>query len=257
MTFTGSTGVGKALAKQGIEKLLRLSMELGGNAPFLVFDDADVDAAVDGAILAKMRNGGEACTAANRFHVANSVREEFTEKLVKRMSEFTLGNGLDESSTLGPLINAKQVATVAGSGVRRGVPRCDRRRRRRRTGRRRATSTRRRCWPTCPPTPASSRRRCSGPSRRSPASTPRKRAIAAANDTEYGLAAYIYTRSRWTGRCGSPRRIESGMVGVNRGVISDAGRAVRRRQGVRASAAKAGSEGIEEYLDTKYIALTS
>ena len=112
MTFTGSTGVGTALAKQGIEKLLRLSMELGGNAPFLVFDDADVDAAVDGAILAKMRNGGEACTAANRFHVANSVREEFTEKLVKRMSEFTLGNGLDESSTLGPLINAKQVSSV-------------------------------------------------------------------------------------------------------------------------------------------------
>ena len=94
------------------DKLLRLSMELGGNAPFVVFDDADVDAAVDGAILAKMRNGGEACTAANRFHVANSVREEFTEKLVKRMSEFTLGKGLDSSSTLGPLINSKQVATV-------------------------------------------------------------------------------------------------------------------------------------------------
>ena len=91
LTFTGSTGVGKALAKQGSDKLLRLSMELGGNAPFIVFDDADIDAAVDGAILAKMRNGGEACTAANRFHVANSVREEFTEKLVKRMSEFTLG----------------------------------------------------------------------------------------------------------------------------------------------------------------------
>ena len=112
LTFTGSTGVGKALVKQSADKLLRTSMELGGNAPFIVFDDADVDAAVDGAILAKMRNGGEACTAANRFHVANAVREEFTEKLVKRMSEFTLGNGLDESSTLGPLINAKQVATV-------------------------------------------------------------------------------------------------------------------------------------------------
>src|SRR6478735_7030603 len=89
-----------------------MSMELGGNAPFLVFDDADVDAAVDGALLAKMRNGGEACTAANRFHVANSVREQFTERLVKRMSEYTLGNGLDEGSLLGPLINAKQVASV-------------------------------------------------------------------------------------------------------------------------------------------------
>ena len=112
LTFTGSTGVGKALAKQSSDKLLRLSMELGGNAPFVVFDDADVDAAVDGAILAKMRNGGEACTAANRFHVANAVREEFTEKMVKRMSEFTLGKGLDSSATLGPLINSKQVATV-------------------------------------------------------------------------------------------------------------------------------------------------
>src|SRR4051812_49344749 len=112
LTFTGSTGVGKALVKQSADKLLRTSMELGGNAPFIVFDDADIDAAVDGAMLAKMRNGGEACTAANRFHVANAVREEFTEKLVKRMSEVTLGNGLDESSKLGPLVNAKQVATV-------------------------------------------------------------------------------------------------------------------------------------------------
>ncbi|BBZ64571.1 hypothetical protein MMON_58720 [Mycolicibacterium monacense] len=111
-------------------------MELGGNAPFIVFDDADIDAAVDGAMLAKMRNGGEACTAANRFHVANSVREEFTEKLVKRMSEVTLGNGLDESATLGPLINNKQLqkvtelvsdavsrgATVAVGGVAPGGP---------------------------------------------------------------------------------------------------------------------------------------
>ena len=93
LTFTGSTGVGKMLVKQSADKLLRLSMELGGNAPFVVFDDADVDAAVEGALLAKMRNGGEACTASNRFHVANAVRAEFTEKLVKRMSEFKLGNG--------------------------------------------------------------------------------------------------------------------------------------------------------------------
>ncbi len=112
LTFTGSTGVGKVLVKQASDKLLRPSLELGGNAPFVVFDDADVDAAVEGALLAKMRNGGEACTAANRFHVANAVREEFTEKLVKRMSEYTLGNGLDSSATLGPLINAEQVGTV-------------------------------------------------------------------------------------------------------------------------------------------------
>src|SRR6202045_1077169 len=124
LTFTGSTGVGKGLVKQGADKLLRMSMELGGNAPFVVFDDADVDAAVEGAILAKMRNGGEACTAANRFHIANSVRAEFTEKLVKRMSEFTLGNGLDAAATLGPLINAKQrqkVEELVDDAVSRGA----------------------------------------------------------------------------------------------------------------------------------------
>src|ERR1700738_2123198 len=124
LTFTGSTGVGKGLVKQGADKLLRMSMELGGNAPFVVFDDADVDAAVEGAILAKMRNGGEACTAANRFHIANSVREEFTEKLVKRMTEFTLGNGLEAAVTLGPLINAKQrqkVEELVDDAVSRGA----------------------------------------------------------------------------------------------------------------------------------------
>lgn len=112
LTFTGSTGVGKALVAQSADKLLRTSMELGGNAPFVVFDDADVDAAVEGAMLAKMRNGGEACTAANRIHVANAVIDEFTDKFVKRMAEVTLGNGLDPSSKLGPLINTKQLNKV-------------------------------------------------------------------------------------------------------------------------------------------------
>ena len=254
MTFTGSTGVGTALAKQGIEKLLRLSMELGGNAPFLVFDDADVDAAVDGAILAKMRNGGEACTAANRFHVANSVREEFTEKLVKRMSEFTLGNGLDESSTLGPLINAKQVssvqdlvsdavsrgATVAVGGVAPGgaghfYP---------------AT--------VLADVPADARilkEEVFGPVAPITGFDTEEEAIAAANDTEYGLASYIYTQSL-DRALRVAEAIEAGMVGVNRGVISDAAAPFG---GIKESGfgREGGIEGIEEYLDTKYIALTS
>jgi len=254
MTFTGSTGVGTALAKQGIEKLLRLSMELGGNAPFLVFDDADVDAAVEGAILAKMRNGGEACTAANRFHVANSVREEFTEKLVKRMSEFTLGNGLDESSTLGPLINAKQVsavqdlvsdavsrgATVAVGGVAPGgaghfYP---------------AT--------VLADVPADARilkEEVFGPVAPITGFDTEEEAIAAANDTEYGLASYIYTQSL-DRALRVAEAIESGMVGVNRGVISDAAAPFG---GIKESGfgREGGIEGIEEYLDTKYIALTS
>ena len=245
---------GKALVKQSADKLLRLSMELGGNAPFVVFDDADVDAAVEGALLAKMRNGGEACTASNRFHVANAVRAEFTEKLVKRMSEFTLGNGLDESSTLGPLINAKQVATVedlvsdavskgatvAVGGVAPEGP---------------GTSTRRPCWPTCPPSARIFKEEVFGPVAPIIGFDTEEEGIAAANDTEYGLAAYIYTQG-FDRALRVAEAIEAGMVGVNRGVISDPAAPFG---GVKESGfgREGGSEGIDEYLDTKYIALTN
>jgi succinate-semialdehyde dehydrogenase/glutarate-semialdehyde dehydrogenase len=254
LTFTGSTGVGKALAKQSSDQLLRLSLELGGNAPFIVFDDADVDAAVEGALLAKMRNGGEACTASNRFHVANAVREEFTEKLVKRMSEFTLGNGLDSSSTLGPLVNAKQVgtvedlvsdavskgATVAVGGVAPGGP-----------------------GHFYPATvlagvPADARilkEEVFGPVAPVIGFDTEEEGIAAANDTEYGLAAYIYTQGL-DRALRVAEAIEAGMIGVNRGVISDPAAPFG---GVKQSGfgREGGSEGIEEYLDTKYIALTN
>ncbi|OBG18398.1 NAD-dependent succinate-semialdehyde dehydrogenase [Mycolicibacterium celeriflavum] len=253
LTFTGSTGVGRALVKQSADKLLRTSMELGGNAPFVVFDDADIDAAVDGAILAKMRNGGEACTAANRFHVANTVREEFTEKLVKRMSEFTLGKGLDESATLGPLINAKQVgtvtelvedavsrgATVAVGGEAPGGPG--------------------NFYPATVLTdvPADARilkEEVFGPVAPITGFDTEEEGIAAANDTEYGLSAYIYTRSL-DRALRVAERIESGMVGVNRGVISDPAAPFG---GVKESGfgREGGFEGIDEYLEIKYIALT-
>jgi succinate-semialdehyde dehydrogenase/glutarate-semialdehyde dehydrogenase len=253
LTFTGSTGVGKALVKQSADKLLRLSMELGGNAPFIVFDDADVDAAVDGAILAKMRNGGEACTASNRFHVANAVRQEFTEKLVKRMSEFTLGNGLDSSSTLGPLINAKQVATVedlVSDAVSKG-----------------ATVAVGGVAPEGPGhffpatvldgVPADARifkEEVFGPVAPVIGFDTEEEGVAAANATEYGLAAYIYTQSL-DRALRVAEAIEAGMVGVNRGVISDPAAPFG---GVKESGfgREGGSEGIEEYLDTKYIALT-
>ncbi len=254
LTFTGSTGVGRALVQQGGEKLLRMSMELGGNAPFVVFDDADIDAAVDGAILAKMRNGGEACTAANRFHVANSVREKFTTKLVQRMSEFTLGNGLDENATLGPLINAKQVGTVTelvSDAVSRG-----------------ATVAVGGTAPGGPgyfypatvlaDVPADARilkEEVFGPVAPVTGFDTEDEAIAAANHTEYGLAAYIYTQSLDRALRVS-EALESGMVGVNRGVISDPAAPFG---GVKSSGfgREGGTEGIEEYLDTKYIALTS
>jgi succinate-semialdehyde dehydrogenase/glutarate-semialdehyde dehydrogenase len=253
LTFTGSTGVGKALVKQSADKLLRLSMELGGNAPFVVFDDADVDAAVEGAILAKMRNGGEACTAANRFHVANAVREEFTEKLIKRMSEFTLGNGLDSSATLGPLINQDQLdkvkelvddavskgATVAVGGEAPDGPG--------------------HFYPATvltdvPPDARILREEVFGPVAPIVGFDTEDDGVAAANDTEYGLAAYIYTRSL-DRALRVAEGIQSGMVGINRGVISDAAAPFG---GVKESGfgREGGFEGIEEYLDTKYIALT-
>ncbi|WP_029110138.1 NAD-dependent succinate-semialdehyde dehydrogenase [Mycobacterium sp. URHD0025] len=253
LTFTGSTGVGKALVKQSADKLLRTSMELGGNAPFIVFDDADVDAAVDGAILAKMRNGGEACTAANRFHVANAVREEFTDKLVKRMSEFTLGKGIDPASTLGPLINSKQVstvtelvsdavskgATVAVGGVAPGGPG--------------------NFYPATvlADVPADARilkEEIFGPVAPIIGFDTEDEGVAAANNTEYGLAAYVYTQSL-DRALRVAEGIQSGMVGINRGVISDAAAPFG---GIKESGfgREGGTEGIEEYLDTKYIALT-
>jgi len=254
LTFTGSTGVGKALVKQSADKLLRLSMELGGNAPFIVFDDADVDAAVEGALLAKMRNGGEACTASNRFHVANAVRAEFTEKLVAKMGDFTLGNGLDESSKLGPLINAKQVATVedlVSDAVSKG-----------------ATVAVGGVAPEGPghfypatvlsDVPSTSRifkEEVFGPVAPIIGFDTEEEGIAAANATEYGLAAYIYTQGL-DRALRVAEAIEAGMVGVNRGVISDPAAPFG---GVKESGfgREGGSEGIDEYLDTKYIALTN
>ncbi|MCV7191605.1 NAD-dependent succinate-semialdehyde dehydrogenase [Mycolicibacterium brumae] len=254
LTFTGSTGVGKTLIRQAADKVLRTSMELGGNAPFLVFDDADVDAAVEGALLAKMRNGGEACTAANRFHVANSVREEFTTKLVARMSEYTLGNGLEDGTRLGPMITAKQVASIAdlvSDAVARG-----------------ATVAVGGVAPGGPgnfypatvlaDVPADARilkEEVFGPVAPITGFDSEEEAIAAANDTEYGLAAYVYTQSL-DRALRVADALEAGMVGVNRGVISDAAAPFG---GIKESGfgREGGSEGIEEYLETKYIALTS
>ena len=253
MSFTGSTGVGKALLKQASDALLRTSMELGGNAPFVVFDDADVDAAVEGAMLAKMRNGGEACTAANRLYVANELLDDFTDKFVKKMGELTIGNGLDPSSKLGPLVNPKQVAsvqelvndavekgaTVAVGGQAPGGPG--------------------NFYPATVLTdvPADARilkEEVFGPVAPIVGFDTEEQGIAAANDTEYGLAAYIYTQSL-DRALRVAESVQAGMVGVNRGVISDPAAPFG---GVKESGfgREGGFEGIEEYLDVKYIALT-
>ncbi len=193
LTFTGSTGVGRMLVEKSAKGLLRTSMELGGNAPFVVFDDADVDAAVDGAMLAKLRNGGEACTAANRFHVANAVREEFTAKLTERMAASKMGPGIDPETTLGPLINRDQLATVAelvddavqaGAKVLLGGE---------------APGGPGWFYPATvlADVPASARilrEEVFGPVAAITGFDTEEEAVAAANDTEFGLAAYIYTR---------------------------------------------------------------
>lgn len=253
MSFTGSTGVGKALLKQSADALLRTSMELGGNAPFVVFDDADVDAAVEGAMLAKMRNGGEACTAANRLYVANPLLEDFTDKFVKKMGELTIGNGLDPSTKLGPMVNPKQVETVqelvddaVAKGARVAVGG-------------QAPGGPGNFFPATvltdvPPDARILKEEVFGPVAPIVGFDTEEEGIAAANDTEYGLAAYIWTQSL-DRALRVAEAVEAGMVGVNRGVISDPAAPFG---GVKESGfgREGGFEGIDEYLDVKYIALT-
>ncbi|MEV0030389.1 NAD-dependent succinate-semialdehyde dehydrogenase [Nocardia sp. NPDC050793] len=254
LTFTGSTEVGKKLVQQSAHGLLRTSMELGGNAPFVVFDDADVDAAVQGAMLAKLRNGGEACTAANRFHVQNGVLEEFTAKFAEAMTNsVTMGPGTDPETTLGPLINEDQLTTVselvddavaAGARVRLGG---------------KAPGGPGWFYPATilsdvPPQARILREEVFGPVAPIVGFETEEEGLAAANDTEFGLVAYVYTRTL-DRALRVAEGLESGMVGVNRGVISDPAAPFG---GVKASGfgREGGIEGIEEYLSTKYIALT-
>lgn len=253
LTFTGSTGVGQKLIEASAKGLLRTSMELGGNAPFVIFEDADLDAAVEGAMAAKLRNGGEACTAANRFHVHNSVRAEFTTKLVERMSSMTMGPGTDPATKLGPLINADQLETVSelvadavdvGAQVRLGG---------------KAPGGPGFFYPATvldevPPHARILKEEVFGPVAPIVGFDTEAEAIAAANDTEFGLVAYLYTENL-DRALRVAEALETGMVGVNRGVISDAAAPFG---GIKASGfgREGGFEGIEEYLDTKYIALT-
>ncbi|MFW0786007.1 NAD-dependent succinate-semialdehyde dehydrogenase [Gordonia sp. CPCC 206044] len=253
ISFTGSTPVGRDLLAQAAPRVQRTSMELGGNAPFIVFDDADVDAAVDGAFAAKMRNGGQACTAANRFLVQSGVAEEFTAKLVEKMSAVRLGPGYRDGVTLGPLVSAKQRDKVAeavegavadGARVRLGgkVPEG--------TGFFYPATVLDQVDPYAPVT----RGEIFGPVAVISSFESESDAIKAANSTEFGLAAYFYSRD--LERCMRVSdALDSGMVGVNRGVISDPAAPFG---GVKQSGIgrEGGSEGIEEYLTVKYIALT-
>lgn len=251
LTFTGSTPVGKHLVKLSADRLLRTSMELGGNAPLLVFEDADIDTAVEEAVAAKFRNGGQACTAANRFYVAQQVVEQFIDRLVGRASSLRLGPGTEPSTDIGPLISAQQVKTVAAlvdDATARGA--------RIRLGGQAPARTGYYYEPTVlervPRDARLLREEIFGPVAAVVSFADEDEAIAAANDTEYGLAAYVFSRDvQRVARVSGALKV--GMIGVNRGIISDAAAPFG---GVKESGygREGGAEGIDEYLDVKYIA---
>ena len=252
LSFTGSTEVGRKLIEQSAQQILRVSMELGGNAPFLIFDDADLDDAVEGALVAKMRNIGEACTAANRFHVADEVAGEFAGKLASRMDALKVGRGTEEGVQVGPLIDGDQRAKVSelvedalGKGAKALV------------GAEKMEGAGYFYRPTVLNDVSQDanllKEEIFGPVAPVASFGSEEEAIAAANDTEYGLVAYVFTRDlkRALRVC---EGLETGMVGLNQGMVSNASAPFG---GIKHSGfgREGGAEGIEEYLETKYVAI--
>jgi succinate-semialdehyde dehydrogenase / glutarate-semialdehyde dehydrogenase len=252
LSFTGSTEVGRILIAQAAEQVLKVSMELGGNAPFLIFEDADLDAAVEGALLAKMRNIGEACTSANRFHVAGPIAEQFAQKLAEKMGSLKIGRGTEPDVKVGPLIDDSQqhkVAELVDDAVQKGaevvvgghIP----------DGRGyfyEPTVLR-----NIPDNARVLKEEIFGPVAPVKDFSSEEEAIASANDTEYGLVAYVFTRDvkRALRVC---EGLETGMVGLNQGMVSNVGAPFG---GVKQSGLgrEGGHWGIEEFLETKYVAI--
>jgi succinate-semialdehyde dehydrogenase/glutarate-semialdehyde dehydrogenase len=249
LSFTGSTPVGRQLGAQAAQNVLRVSLELGGNAPFVVFDDADVDRAVDGAMAAKFRNVGQACTAANRFIVQASIADDFAARLEERIGRMRIGRGTEEGVTVGPLIDGRAVdkadrlvrdAVERGAVVRAGG------------------APQEGAGHFYPPTlltgvvPGSDilREEIFGPVVAIVPFEDEDDAVRLANDTEYGLVSYVFTRDLARGQR-MIERLETGMTGLNMGVISNAAAPFG---GVKQSGLgrEGGLEGIHEYLDTKY-----
>jgi succinate-semialdehyde dehydrogenase/glutarate-semialdehyde dehydrogenase len=252
LSFTGSTPVGRTLMELAAGNLLRLSMELGGNAPFVVFDDADVDLAVDQAVVAKMRNIGQSCVAANRFHVASNVADEFTSKLADRLGSLKLGRGTDEGADVGPLIDADQrgkVQELVDDAVSKGAKVV--------VGGEPPEGP----GYYYPPTVLSDipddarllREEIFGPVAPIKSFSSEEEGVDAANNTEFGLVAYFFTRD-FSRAVRVMEGLQTGMVGVNQGMVSNPAAPFG---GVKQSGfgREGGFEGIEEYLDTKYCAL--
>ncbi|MGI9260247.1 MAG: NAD-dependent succinate-semialdehyde dehydrogenase [Gammaproteobacteria bacterium] len=252
LSFTGSTEVGRGLLREASDCIVNCSMELGGNAPFLVFDDADIDAAVAGAMIAKMRNGGEACTAANRFYAHEKIYDEFADKFSAAMEAFKVGPGLEDGVQLGPMVNEwaikdidalVQDATQRGSDVLTGGAPLDRQ------------------GYYYPPTvlgnvPEDAKimhDEVFGPVAPIVAFRDDDEVIAKANDTEYGLVSYLYTKNLKRGMSVS-ERLDAGMIGLNRGLVSDP--AAPFGGSKQSGLGREGShEGMREYMETKYIAV--
>ena len=251
ISFTGSTEVGRKLLRQAADQVLKPAMELGGNAPLIVFDDADLDAAVEGAMLAKMRNIGEACTAANRFYVHEKVAEDFTQRFTKRMAALKMGDGLEPGIDIGPLVNMatrEKVASLVADAVARGAEV--------RLG---GTIPNGRGY-FYPPTvlfrvPADAecvKDEIFGPVAAIQTFTGEDEVVTRANDTEYGLVAYVFTGDLKRGLRVS-EQLDFGMVGLNRGLVSDPAAPFG---GMKQSGLgrEGGAEGMLEFMETQYIA---
>jgi len=253
VSFTGSTEVGRGLLKEAADNILKPAMELGGNAPFIVFEDADIDAAIEGAMIAKMRNMGEACTAANRFYVHEKVHGEFAKKLTDKMAALKMGNGLDDGVALGPLINAAgrdKVVELVDDAVQRGAKIL--------TGGKLpegagffypAT-----VLDNVPDGAKMLNEEIFGPVASIQTFKSEDEAIKRANDTEYGLVAYLYTKDLSRGMRVS-EQLEFGMIGLNRGLVSDPAAPFggMKQSGIGREGAH---EGLMEFLETQYISVT-
>ncbi|MEE4597169.1 NAD-dependent succinate-semialdehyde dehydrogenase [Streptomyces sp. DSM 41524] len=253
LSFTGSTEVGRVLLASASRTVVNCSMELGGNAPFLVFADADMDEAVSGALTAKMRNGGEACTAANRFYVEASVAAEFTERLAEAMAALKTGPGLEEGVQLGPLVNADsrdKVAQLVEDTVRVGAKVV--------TGGRKTDGPGFYYPPTVlaevPDDASVLHEEIFGPVAPVVSFSTEDEAVRLANATEYGLVSYVYTTDLARGLRVS-ERLDSGMVGLNRGVVSDPAAPFggTKQSGI---GREGGHEGLLEFTESKYIAVS-
>jgi len=253
VSFTGSTEVGRKLLHAAADQVIKPAMELGGNAPFIVFEDADIDAAVEGCMVAKMRNLGEACTAANRIYVHESVESAFTDKFTKKMAALKVGNGLDKDVDVGPLVNADtrdKVVHFVDDAIAKGAEL--------KLGGKKPEGKGFFYPPTVitnvPDTAECLRDEIFGPVAMIQKFKDQEEVIRRANDTEYGLVAYLYTEDLKRGLQVS-ERLDYGMIGLNRGLVSDPAAPFG---GVKQSGLgrEGGHEGMLEFMETQYISVT-